>query len=40
MLRHVAEPLDAGGPEADVGVKAAGDGPVDDGLPLLLQQRQ
>jgi hypothetical protein len=39
MLRHVAEPLDAGGLEADVGVKAAGDGPVDDGLLLLLQQR-
>ena len=32
MLRHVAEPLDAGGLEADVGVKAAGDGSVDDGL--------
>ena len=39
MLRNVAEPLDAGGLEADVGVKAAGDGLVDDGLPLLLQQR-
>ena len=39
MRRHVAEPLDAGGLEADVGVEAAGDGAVDDGLPLLLQQR-
>ena len=39
MLRHVAEPLDAGGLEADVGVEAPGDGPVDDGLLLLLQQR-
>ena len=39
MLRHVAEPLDAGGLEADVGVEAAGDGLVDDGLLLLLQQR-
>ena len=38
MLRHVAEPLDAGGLEADVGVEAAGDGLVDDGLLLLLQQ--
>ena len=39
MLRHVAKPLDAGGLESDVGVEAAGDGLVDDGLPLLLQQR-
>ena len=39
MLRHVAEPLDAGGLEADVGVEAAGDGLADDGLLLLLQQR-
>ena len=39
MLRNVAEPLDAGGFEADVGVEATGDGPVDDGLLLLLQQR-
>ena len=38
MLRHVAEPLDAGGLEADVGVEAAGDGLVDDGLLLFLQQ--
>ena len=38
MRRHVAQPLDAGGLEADVGVEAAGDGAVDDGLALLLQQ--
>ena len=37
MLRHVTEPVDAGGLEADVGVEAAGDGPVDDGLLLLHQ---
>ena len=39
MRRHVAEPLDAGGLEADVGVQPPCDGPVDDGLLLLLQQR-
>ena len=39
MGGDVAEPLDAGGLEGDVGVEAAGDGAVDDGLPLLLQQR-
>ena len=33
-----AQPLDAGGLEADVGVKAASHGPVDDGLLFLLQQ--
>ena len=33
-----SEPLDAGGLEADVRVEAAGDGPVDDGLLLLLQE--
>ena len=38
MLRHVPEPLHAGGFEADVGVEAAGDGAVDDRLLLLLQQ--
>ena len=38
MLRHVAEPFDAGGLEGNVGVEAAGDGLVDDGLLLLLQQ--
>ena len=39
MLRHVAEPLDARGLEADVGIEAAGHGLVDDRLLLLLQQR-
>ena len=38
MGRDVAEPLDAGGFEADVGVEAACDGAVDEGLPLFLQQ--
>ena len=38
MLRYVAEPVDAGGLEGHVGVEAAGDGLVDDGLFLLLQQ--
>ena len=38
MLRHVAQPLHTRGLEADVGVEAAGDGAVDDGLLLLLQQ--
>ena len=38
MFRHVAEPLDAGGLEADVRVEAAGDGAVDDGLLLLLRR--
>ena len=38
MLRDVAEPGDAGGLEGDVGVEAAGDGAVDDGLLLLVQQ--
>ena len=37
MLRHIPQPLDAGGLEADVGVEAAGDGLVDDGLLLLFQ---
>ena len=36
--RDVAEPGDAGGLEGDVGVEAAGDGAVDDGLLLLVQQ--
>src|SRR5690606_13705336 len=39
MLGNVAEPGDAGGFEGDVGVEAAGDGLVDDGLLLLPQQR-
>ena len=38
MLRNIAQPLDPGGLEADVGVEATGDGPVNDGLLLLLQQ--
>ena len=38
MLWHVAEPFYAGGLEADVGVEAASDGAVDDGLLLLFQQ--
>ena len=38
MHRDVAEPGDAGGLEGDVGVEAAGDGAVDDGLLLLIQQ--
>jgi hypothetical protein len=39
MLRNVAEPGDAGGFEGDGGVEAAGDGAVDDGLLLLVEQR-
>ena len=39
MLRHFPQPLHAGGLEADVGIEAARDGAVDDGLLLLLQQR-
>ncbi len=38
MLRHVAEPLHAGGLETDVGVEAAGDGAVDNSPLLLVQQ--
>ena len=38
MLRHISQPLHAGGLEADVRVEAAGDGAVDDGLLLLLQE--
>ena len=38
MLQDIAQPFHAGGLEADVGVEAAGDGAVDDGLLLLLQQ--
>ena len=44
MRRHIPQPLDAGGLVGRVGlagadVDPAGDGLVDDGLPLLLQQR-
>jgi len=38
MFRHVPEPLHARGFEADVGIEAASDSAVDDGLLLLLQQ--
>ena len=38
MRWHIAEPLDAGGLEGDVGVEAASDGLVDGGLLLLGQQ--
>ena len=38
MLRHLPQPLHARRLEPDVGVEAAGDGAVDDGLLLLLQQ--
>ena len=38
MCGHVAEPVDAGGFERDVGVEAAGDGAVDDGLAGFVQQ--
>ena len=37
VLGDVAEPVDAGGFEGGVGVEAAGHGPVDDGLLLLVQ---
>ena len=44
MRRHIPQPLDAGGlvgrvELAGADVDPAGDGLVDDGLPLLLQQR-
>ena len=39
MLRHIPEPGDTGGFEFDVGVKSSGDGAVDDGLLLLVEQR-
>ena len=35
---YVAEPVDAGGCERDVGVEAAGDGAVDDGLAKFVQE--
>jgi hypothetical protein len=38
MLRDLAEPGDAGGFEFGVGIEAAGDGAVDDGLLLLVEQ--
>ena len=39
MLRHVTKPLHARGFQADVRTEAAGDRTVDDGLPLLVQER-
>ena len=39
MLRNIAEPWNARRFEADVRVEATGHGPVDDGLFLLVQQR-
>src|SRR5947207_10065238 len=39
MLWDVAEPGDAGGFEGGGGVEAASDGAVDDGLFLLVEQR-
>ena len=39
MRWHIAEPFDPRRLGADVGIEAAGDGLVDDGLLLLLQQR-
>ena len=38
MLRYVSEPVDAGGFERDIRVEAAGHGPVDDDLLLLVQE--
>ena len=38
MLWHIAQPLDARGLEADIGVEAASNGAMDDGLLLFLQQ--
>ncbi|OEG05655.1 hypothetical protein BFG06_21440 [Aeromonas caviae] len=38
MLRHLAEPLDAGVFHGGVGVEALGDGVGDHCLPLLFQQ--
>lgn len=38
MLRHIPQPLHARVFEADVRVETAGDGAVDNGLFLLIQQ--
>lgn len=38
MLRNITKPGDSGGFEGGVGVEAASDGAVDDGLLLLVQQ--
>ena len=37
MRRDIAKPLNARGFKADIGIKPASHGVVDDGLPLLLQ---
>ena len=37
MLRNISHPVDERGFEGGVGVETAGDGPVDDGLLLLVQ---
>ena len=39
MLWNVTKPRDTGGFEGDGGIEAAGDGAVDDGLLLLVEQR-
>ena len=39
MCRHLAQPFDAAVLHRRVGVEALGDGVGDDGLPLLLEQR-
>ena len=38
VLRHIPQPLHAGGLEPDAGVQAPRDGLVDQCLPLLIQQ--
>ena len=38
MLRHVAEPFDAGRLHGGMGVQALGDGVGDDGLAFFFQQ--
>lgn len=39
MLRNIAEPVDAGGLEADIRIKPPRHRPMDDGLLLLLKER-
>ena len=38
MLRHIAEPFDAGGLQGGVRVQSFGDGVGDDGLAFFFQQ--
>lgn len=38
MLRHIAEPFDARGFHADIGVESFGDGMTNHRLPLFLEQ--